>query len=189
MKNIAIFASGSGTNAENLIRTFAQTDIFVTRVYCNNPKAKVIERAQNLNVPVTVFSKEDFYESSMIYDLLRKEQVEFIVLAGFMLFIPSNILSAFDNKILNIHPSLLPKYGGKGMFGIHVHEAVIANKEGKSGITIHLVNEFFDSGEIVFQKECLVLPNDTPEVLAQRVHQLEYEYYPQVVRNILGKCK
>ena len=185
MPKIAIFASGSGTNAENLIRSFAQTDISIIGVFTNNAKAGVVERAQNLNVPVTVFGKPDFYDTHYIYDILQKESVEYIVLAGFLWFIPQILTDTYKDRIINIHPSLLPKYGGRGMFGIHVHEAIIANGEKESGITIHLVNEVFDSGKTLFQATCPVLPTDTPEDLAARVHALEYEYFPKIVKKYI----
>lgn len=189
MSIIAIFASGSGTNAENLIRNFENTSIKVSRVYCSNPNAGVIERVEKLNVPVTVFSKPDFYESTKILDSLQSDKVDFVVLAGFLWFIPQYLTNTYNNRILNIHPSLLPKYGGRGMFGIHVHEAVLENKESESGITIHLVNENVDSGKILFQTSCPVLPNDTPEELASRVHALEYEYFPKVVKQYVEELR
>ena len=187
MPKIAIFASGSGTNAENLIRSFAQTDISIIGVFTNNANAGVVERAKNLNMPVTVFNKQEFYDTHYIYDILQKESVEYIVLAGFLWFIPQILTDTYKDRIINIHPSLLPKYGGRGMFGIHVHEAVIANGEKESGITIHLVNEIFDSGKTLFQATCPVLPNDKPEDLAARVHALEYKYFPQIVEQYICK--
>ncbi len=189
MSIVAIFASGSGTNAENLIRSFENTSIKVSRIYCGNPNAGVIERANNLNVPITIFSKADFYDSTKILDQLISEKVEFVILAGFLWFIPQYLTDTYNNKILNIHPSLLPKYGGRGMFGIHVHEAVLENNELESGITIHLVNENVDSGKILFQTSCPVLPNDTPEVLASRVHALEYEYFPKIVKQYVEEVR
>ena len=187
MPKIAIFASGSGTNAENLIESYKDTSLVVTRVYCNNAKAGVIARAQRLNVPVTIFSKDELWNSSVIMDSMRAEQDDFVILAGFMMLLPQTMIDAYRNKIINIHPSLLPKYGGKGMFGIHVHEAVLANHETESGITIHLVNEEYDSGKPLFQTTCPVLGNDTPESLATRVHSLEYQYYPKIVREYIEK--
>ena len=187
MPKIAIFASGSGTNAENLIKSYKNTEMTIVRIFCNNSHAGVIERASRLQVPVTVFSKADLWESNLIFDMLQSEDVDFLILAGFMMLLPQNIIDRYRDKIVNIHPSLLPKYGGKGMFGIHVHEAVLANKEKESGITIHLVNEEYDSGEPLFQTTCPVLENDTPESLATRVHALEYQYYPQVVMEYIAK--
>ena len=185
MSKIAIFASGSGTNAENLVKNFANSEIQVVRIYCNNPKAGVIDRAKRLAVPCTVFSKEDW--DSVVCDQLRAESVEYIILAGFLLLLPSTIIKEYSNKIINIHPSLLPKYGGKGMYGSRVHEAVIAANEKESGITIHLVNEEYDKGEPLFQAKCPVLPTDTPDMLAARVHELEYKYFPQVVEQYICK--
>ena len=185
MSKIAIFASGSGTNAENLVKNFANSEIQVVRIYCNNPKAGVIDRAKRLSVPCTVFSKEEW--NSAVCDQLRAEGVEYIILAGFLLLLPTTIIKECNNKIINIHPSLLPKYGGKGMYGSRVHEAVIAAKEKESGITIHLVNEEYDKGEPLFQAKCPVLPTDTPDMLAARVHELEYKYFPQVVEQYICK--
>jgi len=185
MSKIAIFASGSGTNAENLVKNFANSEIQVVRIYCNNPKAGVIDRAKRLAVPCTVFSKEDW--DSIVCDQLRAESVEYIILAGFLLLLPTTIIKEYNNKIINIHPSLLPKYGGKGMYGSRVHEAVIAANEKESGITIHLVNEEYDKGEPLFQAKCPVLPTDTPDMLAARVHELEYKYFPQVVEQYICK--
>lgn len=188
MANIAIFASGSGTNAENLIKSYKNSEIKVVRLFCNNKNAGVIDRAKQLQVPVTVFTKQELNETSIVSDLLKSERVDYIILSGFLLLMPESIIKEFHNKIINIHPALLPNYGGKGMFGSHVHEAVIAHKEKESGITIHLVNEMYDSGKTLFQARCAVLPNDTPDSLAHRVHELEYQYFPQVVKDyILGR--
>ncbi len=187
MANIAIFASGSGTNAENLIKSYKNSEINVVRLYCNNKNAGVIERAKQLQVPVTVFTKQELNETSLVSDLLKAEGVEYVILSGFLLLMPESIIKEYHNKMINIHPALLPNYGGKGMFGSHVHEAVIAHKEKESGITIHLVNEVYDSGKTLFQARCNVLPNDTSDSLAHRVHELEYQYFPQVVKDyILG---
>ncbi|MCQ2960555.1 MAG: phosphoribosylglycinamide formyltransferase [Bacteroidales bacterium] len=185
MQRIAIFASGSGTNAENLIKTYKNTEISVVRIFCNNENAGVLERAKRLQIPVTLFKKADLWDDKVIYNALISEKIDCIVLAGFMMLLPQNIIDAYRDKIVNIHPSLLPKYGGKGMYGHHVHEAVLANDEKESGITIHLVNEIYDSGEILFQAKCPVLENDTPDSLATRVHALEYEYYPKVVADYI----
>ena len=187
-KKIAIFASGSGTNAENIIKYFEnKREVEVSSVFTNNPEAFVIERAKNFNIPVTVFNRKDFYDSQRVLENLLHKKIDYIVLAGFLWLIPGNILQHYNNKIVNIHPALLPKYGGKGMYGNKVHEAVIKNNEKESGITIHLVNENYDEGAIVFQARCEVKEGDTPEKLAQRVHQLEYEYYPKVIEDIILK--
>lgn len=189
MYTIAIFASGSGTNAENLIKSFVGTDIQVSQVFCNNKNAGVIERANKLQTPVFVFDRKDLNESNVVLDALRKDSVDFIILSGFLWLLPENITQLYKNKILNIHPALLPNYGGKGMFGHHVHEAVIAHGEKESGITIHLVNELYDSGKTLFQAKCPVLPDDTADSLAARVHSLEYEHFPRVVSEYMHSYK
>ena len=182
---IAIFASGSGTNAQNLIEHFNKTfNKKVVLILSNNPEAYVIERSRRLNVPYRIFNRDDLKENRVLKDL-QNNQVNFIILAGFLWLVPKKILQAYPGRIVNIHPALLPKYGGKGMFGHHVHEAVIRNHEKISGITIHYVNEEYDNGDIIFQAECPVLSDDTPETLAQRVHELEYEHFPRVVESLL----
>ena len=186
MKNIAIFASGSGTNAENLIRFF-RTSTYgrVSIVLSNRKDAGVIDRAQSLDVETFVFNREQFYHSDDLLNLLFERDIDFVVLAGFLWLVPDNLLHAFENKMLNIHPALLPKYGGKGMFGQHVHAAVLKNQESESGITIHLVNRNYDEGSIVFQARCEVKVDDTPDTLASRIHQMEYEHFPLVVEKLL----
>lgn len=188
MKKIAIFASGTGTNAENIVRYFANDEkIKVVLVLSNNQKAGVNARVNALGVPSFVFTREEFSEGTPIIDKLSEYEVDFIVLAGFMCFVSEPLQKAYSDRIVNIHPSLLPKFGGKGMYGIHVHEAVIKSGEKESGITIHYINEHYDEGTIIFQASCPVLPNDTPEDLAARVHALEYEYYPKVIeREMVG---
>jgi len=185
MVKIVIFASGSGTNAENIIKYFKASDKgTVVAVFTNNPKAKVIERAQNLNVPTVEFSKEDFFESKILHDL-RSFEPDLIVLAGFLLKLPESFVAAYPYKIINIHPALLPKYGGKGMYGMNVHKAVVENKEPLTGITIHFVNENYDEGNIIFQKEVAVLVSDTPEVVAEKIHELEQRYFPEVINKLI----
>ena len=186
MKNIAIFASGSGTNAENLIRFF-RTSTYgrVKLVLSNRPDAGVLARAQTLDVETVVFNREQFYQSQDILDLLVERSIDYVVLAGFLWLVPEYLLEPFENRMINVHPALLPKYGGKGMYGHHVHAAVIENREEESGITIHRVNQKYDDGSIVFQARCRVEAGDTPEILAQRIHQLEYEHFPVVVENLL----
>ena len=185
MRKIAILASGEGTNAEHIIRYFAgHPAIQVVVVIVSKPTAGVIKRAESLNVPVEVLSKEVF-EKGTVLEVLSRYAVDFIVLAGFLLHIPSAVLHDYSGKIVNIHPSLLPKFGGKGMYGGHVHEAVLAAKEKESGITVHYVDELYDNGKIIFQAKCPVFPEDTPELLAQRVHALEYTYYPCVIEKVL----
>jgi len=188
MKRIAIFASGSGTNAQNIIEYFNKSDkINVVLVLSNNKNAFVLERAKKLNVPSVTFDREQFYQSEYVVDLLLANKIDLIVLAGFLRLVPKNILQLFQNKIINIHPALLPKYGGKGMYGLKVHETVIENKETESGISIHYVNEEYDKGDVFFQTKCRVDPSDTPEILAQRVHQLEYEHFPKQIEKLLNK--
>ena len=185
MKKIVIFASGSGTNAENLIRYFDRhTDVVFPAIVSNKASAYVHERAKQLGVPSYTFDKEGF-ENGTVLELLRQEKIDFIILAGFLLKIPDTLLQAYPNRIVNIHPALLPKFGGKGMYGMRVHEAVVAAGEKESGITIHYVNENYDEGEIIFQATCEVLPTDSAEEVAEKVHELEYEYFPQVVEGII----
>lgn len=178
-KNIAIFASGSGTNAENIIRYFLENDeIGVSLVLSNRSDAYVLERAHRLRVPSEVFLKEDWVSGERILALLREYRIDFIVLAGFLLRVPELILHAYPNKIINIHPALLPKYGGKGMYGDRVHEAVVAAGDRESGITIHYINEHYDEGDTIFQAKCVVLPEDNYKDVAAKVHSLEYKHYP-----------
>lgn len=183
---LAIFASGSGTNAQNIIEHFNKSfDQKIVLVATNNPEAYVIERAKHLGVPYMVFTHTDLKENKVL-GILQEYAVDFIVLAGFLWLVPPEILRSYPNRIVNIHPALLPEYGGKGMYGHHVHEAVIKNHEKESGITIHYVNEEYDSGDIIFQARCPVLPEDTSDSLARRVHQLEYKYYPQIIEDLLA---
>lgn len=186
-KNIAIFASGNGTNAENIIRYFQKSEVAsVTLVVSNRKQAYVLERAHNLCVPTIVFAKNDWEDGTAVLDLLNERQVDFIVLAGFLLRVPDRLLHAYPNRIINIHPSLLPKYGGKSMYGDRVHEAVVAGKETESGITIHYINERYDEGDIICQVKCLLSPEDGAEEVANKVHALEYEHYPKVIEKLLS---
>ena len=188
MKKIAIFASGSGSNAENIIQYFAQKPQFcVKSVFCNVPDAYVLERAKKYRIPSFVFNREEFRNPDKVFRQLQEQEIDFIVLAGFLWLMPSFITAAWPNKIVNIHPALLPAYGGKGMYGHHVHEAVIADGEKESGITIHYVNDHYDQGAIIFQAKCPVLPTDTPDDLAARVHELEYRYFPQIIAETILK--
>ena len=188
VKKLAIFASGNGSNAEKIFEHFKGSDhVEVSLLLTNNPNALVIERAKRYNVPVAVFNRKGFYETEEITDMLLSHEVDLIVLAGFMWLVPPSLVKAFPNKIINIHPALLPKYGGKGMYGDFVHKAVVEAKESESGITIHFVNEHYDEGQIIFQERCTVSPDDTPETLAGKVHLLEHRFYPQVIENILLK--
>ena len=179
---IALFASGSGSNAENIIEYFSGSEqIIFPLIVSNKADAYVHERARRLGVASFTFSAAEFREGSAIIQLLQVHEIDFIVLAGFLLKIPEAILKAYPNKIINIHPALLPKFGGKGMYGHHVHEAVVAAGECESGITIHYVNENYDEGAIIFQARCEVTPDDTPEMVAEKVHQLEYKYFPETI--------
>ena len=188
MKKIAISASGSGSNAENIIQYFAQKPQFcVKSVFCNVPDAYVLERAKKYRIPSFVFNREEFRNPDKVFRQLQEQEIDFIVLAGFLWLMPSFITAAWPNKIVNIHPALLPAYGGKGMYGHHVHEAVIAAGEKESGITIHYVNDHYDQGAIIFQAKCPVLPTDTPDDLAARVHELEYRYFPQIIAETILK--
>ena len=187
MKKIVVFASGSGTNAENIIKYFASSETgMVVAVFTNNPSAKVIERAKNNEIPTEVFSKEELIESKVLQKLNLIEP-DLIVLAGFLLKFPENIIASYPNKIINIHPALLPKYGGKGMYGMNVHKAIVENKEKETGITIHYVNENYDEGGVIFQKKVVVLGTDTADVIAEKIHDLEQRYFPEVISDLLKK--
>lgn len=188
MKNIVLFASGSGSNAENISLFFKNhPDVNVSCILSNRSNAGVLERANRLNINTFVFDREMFSQTNQVLDFLLKESPDLIVLAGFLWLVPKKIVEAFPNKIINIHPALLPQYGGKGMYGDRVHQAVIENKEKESGITIHYVNEKYDDGDIIFQGRCPVVESDTPDSLAEKVHQLEYKHYPEVIARILER--
>ncbi len=185
MIRIAILASGSGTNAENIVHYFKNNNsITVVQILSNKKDAYVLERAKHLNVDSLTFSRTDFYNSEELLTNL-KLNADYIILAGFLWKIPTSIIEAFPNKIINIHPALLPKYGGKGMYGMHVHRAVVENNEKESGITIHYVNENYDEGAIVFQKSFEVLDSDTPEDVAKKIHVLEQENFPKVIEKVI----
>ncbi|MDP2721530.1 MAG: phosphoribosylglycinamide formyltransferase [Bacteroidales bacterium] len=185
-KKIVILASGNGSNAERIITFFRENGLAeVTLVITNNPKAGVLERCQRLGVKSKIASRDDFYTRHQVLDWLKDEHPDLIVLAGFLWLIPVEIIRAFRDRIINIHPALLPAYGGKGMYGHHVHEAVMAAKEEKSGITIHFVNEKYDQGDILFQADTLISPDDTPESLAEKIHHLEYRYFPEIIESLL----
>lgn len=187
-RRIAIFASGNGSNFQRIVEYFAgNADIDVAVLYSNRTGAFAIGRAANLGISTVVFDRERFYHTSDILNDLQKRSIDWIVLAGFLWLVPDDILRAYDGRILNIHPALLPKYGGKGMYGMRVHEAVVAAGDTESGITIHLVNEHYDEGQVVFQARCPVLPNDTAEDVAQKIHALEYAHFPRVIAELLSK--
>ena len=186
MKNIAIFASGSGTNAQKIMEHFQnRNDIKVRLVLVNNPEAGVIQRAEKFNVPVVKFNRQQFSQSNDVVDILANYQIDLVVLAGFLWLVPSQMVIAFPNKIVNIHPALLPNYGGKGMYGDNVHKAVISAKEKESGITIHYVNEQYDEGAIIAQHKCAISENDTPDSLASKIHKLEHQYFPETIEAVL----
>jgi phosphoribosylglycinamide formyltransferase 1 len=188
MKNIAIFASGSGTNAENIIKYFSnRKSAKVVLVLSNKRDAEVHKRAAALNTKSLFFDRDDFYNSQKVLDQLESDQVDFVVLAGFLWLVPENILVRYSGRIINIHPALLPKYGGKGMYGDVVHRSVIAACERESGITVHYVNKVYDNGEIIFQARCEVSADDTPASLAAKVHALEYKYFPVIIEEIVEK--
>ena len=186
MKRIALLASGAGSNAENIIRYFSNSsELEFPFIISNRPDAGVHERAEKLRIPSYVFKKIEF-ENGEALKFLQNHAIDFIVLAGFLLKIPDNLLKAYPDRIINIHPALLPKFGGKGMYGSHVHEAVVAAGEKESGITIHYVNENYDEGQIIFQARCPILPCDSPEEVATKVHTLEYEHFPRVIGEIVN---
>lgn len=188
MKNIVIFASGNGTNCENIIRFFSHdNDVKVAAVITNNASAKVIDRARKWNVPVRVMTRNDINDREKLLPVLEEYATRLVVLAGFMLFIPDFLVEAYEGRIINIHPSLLPKYGGKGMYGMNVHEAVKANGETESGITIHHVSNEYDKGRIIAQFSTPLSPGDSAEDIAMKVHELEYKHYPEVIEQLLKK--
>lgn len=186
MHRLAIFASGSGTNAQNIADYFkGSREIKVSLILANRPDAYVLERAKNLGIPYNVFNRTDFYDTEKVLDLLKEYHIDYIILAGFLWLVPGYLLKAYPDRILNIHPALLPKFGGKGMYGDKVHQAVIEAGEKRTGISIHYVNEHYDSGQIIFQDSFEILPGDTPESIAKKVHELEYRHYPRVIEKVV----
>jgi phosphoribosylglycinamide formyltransferase-1 len=189
-KRIAIFASGSGSNAQRIMEHFKKhTEAEVALVLTNNPEAYVLQRADNFEIPTHIFGKHEFYRTSDIVNLLKNLNIDLIVLAGFLWLIPENLLKAFPNRIINIHPSILPKFGGKGMYGDRVHKTVLSDGEEESGITIHFVNENFDEGEIIHQSRFRIEKDDDLEMLKFKGQQLEHLHYPRVVEALLRKMK
>jgi phosphoribosylglycinamide formyltransferase 1 len=185
MKKIVLLASGAGSNVENIIKYFvSKPTVQIASVFCNNPTAKVIDRAIENHVPVVVFAKEEL-KSDVVLDKLTALEPDLIVLAGFLLQLPSALIAAFPSKVINIHPALLPKYGGKGMYGQFVHQAVLDNNEKESGITIHFVNEHYDEGEVIFQKSIAVDDCTTAEEIATKVQVLEHIFFPKVIEQLL----
>ena len=187
MKRIVLFASGSGSNVENIANYFKDNPLVtVTAVFTNKRDAKVIDRCNRLKINALHFNKTSFSGSDCVINLVKALKPDLIVLAGFLLKIPGDFVKSFPNKIINIHPALLPKYGGKGMYGMHVHNAVKENKEAETGITIHYVNENYDEGAIIHQAKTSVLDSDSPEDIAHKIHLLEYEHFPKVIEKLLS---
>jgi len=187
MTNIAIFASGNGSNAENIHKQLANNNSLTIRlVVCNNPDAFVLKRAKKLNIPSIILNNESLNNKDHFLSLMKDYDIDFIVLSGYLKLIPSFLIKKYPQKIINIHPALLPKYGGKGMYGMAVHKAVIENNEKESGITIHYVSEKYDDGEIIFQAKCIIDKSETPESLAEKIHFLEYQHYPIIIKSILN---
>lgn len=185
-KKIAVFASGNGSNAEEIFKYFKDHQrIEVTHLLTNKKDAPVVARADRFNIPVLFFNRTTFYQTEDIPELLLSHHIDLIVLAGFMWLVPSGLVRAFPDKIINIHPALLPKYGGQGMYGSFVHEAVIAAKEKESGITVHFVNEKYDEGNIIFQAQCPIDAMDNSDTLASKIHELEHRFYPKVIEDLL----
>ena len=188
--SVAIFASGAGSNAEKIIESSlistnkGKANYIIDLIVCNRPDAGVLRIAANNNIPTLLIEKDVFFRGDGYVNLLKDKGIEFIVLAGFLWKIPVSLIKAFPNKIINIHPALLPKYGGKGMYGSKVHEAVISAGEKESGITIHYVDELYDHGSIIFQAKCGIDADDTPETLAKKIHELEHKHYPEVIQNL-----
>jgi phosphoribosylglycinamide formyltransferase 1 len=186
LPRIAIFASGNGSNAQRIAEHFDGKNILkVTAIYCNNPNAFVLERALNLGIPSVLFDRDSFLNTVNILHDLNKRHVDWVILAGFLWLIPDYLIKEYKNRIINIHPALLPKYGGKGMYGSRVHESVIANGESESGITIHYVNEKYDDGQVIYQAKCKLSASETPKSLAAKVHALEYKYFPVIIEKLV----
>ena len=185
MKKIVLFASGNGSNVENIIQYFkSNNEVCIAGVFSNNPSAKVLEKAESNNIPTVIFNKEELTEG-FVEDKIEEIKPDLIVLAGFLLKFPEQLTKKYHNKIINIHPALLPKYGGKGMYGMNVHKTILENKEQETGISIHYVNEHYDEGGIIFQKEINITDCNSPEAIAKKVHQLEQQYFPQVIEKLL----
>ena len=185
---LAILGSGNGTNAQQITEYFAsRSDVEIACIIYNVRDAYIAQRARNLGVEARYFGRADFYESGAVLDYLRQKDVDWVILAGFLWLVPQPILDAFPQRVINIHPALLPKYGGKGMYGHHVHEAVVAAGEHESGITIHIVDNHYDRGTILFQARCTVTPDDTPDTLAAKIHLLEKEHFPRVIDETINR--
>ena len=185
MINIAVFASGSGTNTEKIIEHFKnKEEIRIALIVCNKPDAYVLTRAENHQIPTYLISKDSFSNEGATLSALKDHSIDCIVLAGFLWLVPEYLVQAYPNRILNIHPALLPKYGGKGMYGMHVHRAVVENKEKETGISIHYVNEKYDEGQIIAQFSCTVDTADTPEMVAEKIHELEHAHFPAIIEKV-----
>lgn len=186
LNNLAIFASGNGTNCENIIRHYANSNkARVVLVVCNKKDAPVVKRSEALGVPVKLISAQELRNPESILPLLNEKKIDLIVLAGFLLMIPHYLIEAYNHRIVNVHPALLPKYGGKGMYGHHVHEAVFAAKEKETGLTVHYVSDQCDGGEIIAQRHVSLQPTDTPDIIAQKEHELEMHEFPLILDNIV----
>ncbi|PCJ95323.1 MAG: phosphoribosylglycinamide formyltransferase [Flavobacteriaceae bacterium] len=186
MKRIVLFASGSGSNVENIIHYFQNNaNVTVTTVLTNKRDAKVLDRCNRLGISSLCFNRTAFYSTDCILEVLKSLEPDLIVLAGFLWKIPTNLVKNFPNKIINIHPALLPKYGGKGMYGMNVHRAVKESKDQETGITIHYVNENYDEGAIIHQAKTKIEPADSPETIAKKIHELEYKYFPLIIDQLL----
>lgn len=189
-KRIAIFASGSGSNTQKILEHFKNHELTeVSIILSNNPEAYVLQRADNFETPSHVFDRNEFYETDNVLQLLKDLEIDLIVLAGFLWLVPQNLLNAFPDKIINIHPALLPAYGGKGMYGDNVHKAVLEAKENESGITIHYANEKFDNGKIIYQAKYKIEPDDTIESLKFKGQQLEHQHFPRIIESVVKELK
>ena len=187
LKQIAIFASGAGTNAQKIIDHFRNNkSIKVALILCNKPNAGVLTIAQKERIPCVIIEKENFFSGDHYLNILKEKKIDFLVLAGFLWMLPAELIKTYPGKIINIHPALLPKYGGKGMFGNHIHEEVIKNKEKESGITIHFADEMYDHGQIIFQAKCIIEKNETAESLAKKIHELEYKNFPKTIELVIN---
>jgi phosphoribosylglycinamide formyltransferase-1 len=186
MKRLVLFASGNGSNVENIIKYFNNKPLIqVVEIFSNNKNAKVLNRAQKYNIPTVVFDKKQLQNGTVLKQL-KSRKLDLIILAGFLLKIPKKIINIYNNKIINIHPSLLPLYGGKGMYGLHVHQKVFESKDKQSGITIHFVNHHYDDGAIIFQAKCPLKENIKPKEIAKKVHKLEMQFFPKIIEKILN---
>jgi phosphoribosylglycinamide formyltransferase-1 len=188
--NIAILASGSGSNAQKIMEYFSnRSDIKIRLLLSNNPEAYALERAKNMGVDTHVFDRKSFRNSDDVLNVLNDYSIDWLILAGFLWLIPDNLLKNFPCRIINIHPALLPNYGGKGMYGNKVHEAVIAAGDKESGISIHFINEHYDEGELIFQAKCLINEGDTADMLAKKIHELEHTHFPQIIDKVIKESK